>query len=56
MAEDLIFEWSGTDRAGKKVSGETRGASLASVKAILRKQGINAKSVKKQSKSSLFLW
>jgi type IV pilus assembly protein PilC len=51
MAEDLIFEWSGTDRAGKKVSGETRGASLASVKAILRKQGINAKSVKKQSKS-----
>jgi type IV pilus assembly protein PilC len=51
MAEDLIFKWSGTDRSGKKVAGETKGASLVSVKAILRKRGINAKSVKKQSKS-----
>ena len=51
MAEDLIFEWSGTDRAGKKVTGETKGTNLNAVKAMLRKQGINAKSVKKQSKS-----
>ena len=51
MAEDLIFEWSGTDRAGKKITGETKGTNLNAVKAMLRKQGINAKSVKKQSKS-----
>ena len=51
MAEDLIFEWSGTDRAGKKITGETKGPNLNAVKAMLRKQGINAKSVKKQSKS-----
>ena len=51
MAEDLIFVWSGTDRAGKKVTGETKGTNLNAVKAMLRKQGINAKSVKKQSKS-----
>ncbi|MGB1342672.1 MAG: type II secretion system F family protein [Pseudomonadales bacterium] len=51
MAEDLIFTWSGTDRAGKKVTGETKGTNLNAVKAMLRKQGINAKTVKKQSKS-----
>ena len=50
MAEDLIFDWKGTDRAGKKVSGETKGANVNLVKAQLRKQGINAGSVKKRSK------
>ena len=51
MAEDLIFTWSGTDRAGKKITGETKGTNLNAVRAMLRKQGINAKTVKKQSKS-----
>lgn len=50
MAEDLIFDWKGTDRAGKKVSGETKGVNVNLVKAQLRKQGINAGSVKKRSK------
>ena len=50
MAENLIFDWKGTDRAGKKVSGETKGANVTLVKAKLRKQGINASSVKKRSK------
>ena len=50
MAEDLIFDWKGTDRAGKKVAGETKGRNVTLVKAQLRKQGINAGSVKKRSK------
>ncbi len=50
MAEDLIFDWKGTDRAGKKVAGETKGRNVNLVKAQLRKQGINAGSVKKRSK------
>jgi len=50
MAEDLIFDWKGTDRAGKKVAGETKGRNINLVKAQLRKQGINAGSVKKRSK------
>jgi type IV pilus assembly protein PilC len=49
MAEDLIFDWKGTDRAGKKVAGETKGRNVNLVKAQLRKQGINAGSVKKRS-------
>ena len=53
MAEDLIFDWKGTDRAGKKVSGETKGSNVTLVKAQLRKQGINAGSVKKRSKPLL---
>ncbi len=50
MAEELIFDWKGTDRAGKKVSGETKGHDVSVVKAHLRRQGINAGSVKKRSK------
>ncbi len=50
MAEELIFDWKGTDRAGKKVSGETKGHDVSVVKAHLRRQGINAGSVKRRSK------
>ena len=50
MAEDLIFEWKGTDRTGKKISGETKGTSATSAKVLLRKQGINVKTIKKKSK------
>ena len=50
MAEDQIFDWKGTDRAGKKVFGETKGHDVSVVKAHLRRQGINAGSVKRRSK------
>lgn len=50
MADDLIFEWKGTDRTGKKITGETKGNNLTSAKLILRKQGINVKTIKKKSK------
>ena len=50
MAEDLIFDWKGTDRSGKKVMGESKGTDATAVRTILRKQGINAKTVKKRAK------
>ncbi|KZZ77360.1 type II secretion system protein F [Oleiphilus sp. HI0130] len=43
----IPFEWEGTDRKGNKVKGEMRGETQAVVKAQLRKQGINAKKVRK---------
>ena len=51
MAEDVLYNWTGTNRSGKKISGEMKAGSPTSVKAALRKQGITAKSVKKQGKS-----
>lgn len=45
-----VFVWEGTDRKGNKVKGETSAANLTIVKATLRKQGINAKKVKKKPK------
>lgn len=44
-----IFVWEGTDRKGNKASGVLNGANMAVVKAQLRKQGIKANKVKKQS-------
>lgn len=44
------FQWEGKDRKGKKTQGEVTGASIALVKAQLRKQGIVANKVKKKSK------
>jgi type IV pilus assembly protein PilC len=43
------FDWEGTDRKGNKTKGSISGASLAMVKAQLRKQGINPTKVKKQA-------
>lgn len=45
-----VFSWTGLDRKGAKVSGEMEGASVALVKVHLRKQGIQAKSVKPKAK------
>ena len=45
-----IFKWEGTDKKGNKVKGETTAASMAIVRATLRKQGINAKKVRKKPK------
>ena len=55
MAEDVLYNWTGTNRAGKKISGEMKAGSPTSVKAALRKQGITAKSVKKQGRV-FFRW
>jgi type IV pilus assembly protein PilC len=47
-----IFEWVGSDNKGKRIKGESRAASMALVRADLRRQGINPLKVKK--KSTLF--
>ncbi len=44
------FTWEGTDRQGRKSSGEMQGSNQTMVKAQLRKQGISPKSVKKKAK------
>lgn len=45
-----IFLWQGTNKQGKPVKGETKGSSVALVKAELRRQGINPGVVKKKQK------
>ncbi|MGD2136837.1 MAG: type II secretion system F family protein [Gammaproteobacteria bacterium] len=47
-----IFTWTGTDKRGVRVKGQSRGTNPSLVKADLRRQGIKPISVKKQS--SLF--
>jgi len=47
-----VFTWEGADRRGAKVKGESRGRSIAMVKADLRRQGIKPGKVRK--KSALF--
>ena len=47
------FVWEGKDSKGQKTQGETMGASVALVKADLRRQGINPTKVKKKSKPLL---
>ncbi len=49
-AKQETFIWQGTDRKGNKARGVTQGTNQAIIKAQLRKQGINVKSVKKQPK------
>jgi len=43
------FEWEGVNRKGQKVKGETSGPNLATVKAQLRKQGVQPGKVKKKA-------
>ena len=45
-----IFKWEGTDKKGNKVKGETTAANMTIARATLRKQGINAKKVRKKPK------
>ena len=49
-AKQDTFVWEGKDNKGKVVKGETAGASIALVKANLRRQGINPGKVKKKAK------
>jgi type IV pilus assembly protein PilC len=43
------FSWEGTNRKGQKVKGESSGPNLATVKAQLRKQGVQPGKVKKKA-------
>ncbi|MEJ1375337.1 MAG: type II secretion system F family protein, partial [Candidatus Sedimenticola sp. (ex Thyasira tokunagai)] len=44
-----IFVWEGSDKSGRRVKGESRAASMALVRAELRKQGIAPLKVKKKA-------
>lgn len=48
-----VFSWEGADKHGKRVKGESRAASIALIRADLRRQGINPLKVKKKA-TSLF--
>jgi len=50
-AAQSVYVWHGTDKNGKKATGEVPGASQALVKAQLRKQGINATRIKRKPKA-----
>lgn len=45
-----IYVWAGKNRDGQAVKGELTGASVGDVKNLLRRKGISATKVKKQSK------
>src|SRR5512138_642757 len=46
--QQFPFVWEGTDKRGKRVKGKMLAASEAAVKADLRRQGVLAKSVRKE--------
>ena len=50
--QEITFEWTGKDKAGKTVRGEIRAMGEAQVNATLRRQGIKVDSVKKQRTGS----
>ena len=52
LKQPEIFIWTGTDKRGVRVKGQTRGSNPVLIKADLRKQGITPLKIKKQS--SLF--
>jgi type IV pilus assembly protein PilC len=49
LKQPEVFIWTGTDKRGVRVKGQTRGSNPALIKADLRKQGIKPLTVKKQS-------
>ena len=46
---EVTFTWSGSDKTGRATHGEINAPSLAIAKAQLRRQGINAKRVRKKA-------
>ncbi len=48
--KNATFLWEGVDKKGNKIKGETSAANMTVVRAELRKQGINAKKVRKKPK------
>jgi type IV pilus assembly protein PilC len=49
VEKHALYGWEGTDRKGNRISGETRGANAAQVRAELRRQGINPAKVNKKA-------
>ncbi|MCL1078763.1 type II secretion system F family protein [Parashewanella spongiae] len=49
----VTFQWKGTNRDGKKTSGELQAISMTEARVMLRSQGISPKSVRKKA-ASLF--
>ncbi|HUT41403.1 MAG: type II secretion system F family protein [Gammaproteobacteria bacterium] len=49
LKQPELFIWTGTDKRGVKVKGQTRGSNPSLIRADLRKQGIKPLKVKKQS-------
>ena len=47
-AAESVFEWHGRDRNGRVVNGETRATAETLVRAMLRRQGITPKKIKKR--------
>jgi type IV pilus assembly protein PilC len=47
-AKQIPFVWEGTDKKGKRIKGKMLAASVAQVKADLRKQGVLARNVRKE--------
>lgn len=45
----ITYEWKGTNRDGKKTSGELRGTTVAEIKSQLKSQGVNPKLVRKKA-------
>jgi type IV pilus assembly protein PilC len=48
-----VFLWEGTDKRGTRIKGESTGASIALIKAELRRQGISPQKVRKKPKPLL---
>jgi type IV pilus assembly protein PilC len=48
-SQQFPYVWEGTDKKGKRIKGKMLAASEAAVKADLRRQGVLAKSVRKES-------
>lgn len=51
----VTFKWEGTNRRGQTVKGELMGQNAAMVKAMLRKQGVTPKKVRKEAQPLLGL-
>jgi len=49
VEKHALYGWDGTDRKGNRISGESRGANAAQVRAELRRQGINPSKVRKKA-------
>ena len=47
-AAEVVFEWTGRDRNGRAVNGETRAEAEILVRAMLRRQGITPLKVRKR--------
>ncbi|MGB5538532.1 MAG: type II secretion system F family protein [Gammaproteobacteria bacterium] len=49
LKQPELFIWTGTDKRGVKVKGQTRGSNPSLIRADLRKQGIKPLKIRKQS-------